>query len=863
MTMIIQRQRRRRTPTTTSTGNLLLLSLTAVFLLGCRAVVHASSSSTPSFLDLSYLHRTPTNELARAIQDSLLVSSEEGSNNNNNNNVDIDLTSSLIGKNLSEILSAFVMTLPPSSQVQSEPSSNSSKVQINDDVSTNNTNRTSSSLSTYHHQVPNNTLTRLIARRNQWTAKDATTIFNFLLQQDDADDDDVDDDDEEKDDADQIVHDEKNAPATNETAAVVPDSKDVTSETIATIHQSSKLGTSSTPSPSQRRRRRRRNRRPAFVTLDIGWNNFQSVRPIEDVLSSTSSRRPGRSNGNHGKAMNQALQQLLSNGERCPLTMKLDVCALDPSTCRAIAKGIVARYSKKSKDGEKDEDDDGTGTTIGYDDYDEMPPPLSLHLARNEAIGDPGVAALAAAIRTVASNVRKQRRRRLKKEMDGTSSQQPSDTSSQDDGNDVDETHDCDAFVVLDSLDLSGCGIGDVGVKALAIALEGHPLCVRHLDLSNNLISDEGASFLARSLTGNGGGNNKVLETLDLSHNPKVGDKGGKELALAFQEGAVQNLILRSCQLHADGAACFGRALRILAARSSPSRQQQEQQGSSSSALSGHHHVRIDLSGNPLGILRRKAKSESKYSATALKSKATATTAAYMNLIGKTVQKGLRDFGLTDGSNDDGLDTLESDDEEESRSGGKKDSDVDDNESKTTCGALAFAEAFIGEDDNDDDADEEDVSTQPSEANLYVHIGLRHCSFDTRAAEALAAVLQTSRKVHTGMNLTLDMVMNHVLEEDMVAALHGTVGYEEQLTEMADNYLEALGVLRESRERAAAAARAAAARMRAEAEMEQSWGSPVAMRSRDYDDTWEDNSGEDEWDSDADYDLPEDMDESW
>jgi hypothetical protein len=77
---------------------------------------------------------------------------------------------------------------------------------------------------------------------------------------------------------------------------------------------------------------------------------------------------------------------------------------------------------------------------------------------------------------------------------------------------------------------------------------------------------------------------------------------------------------------------------------------------------------------------------------------------------------------------------------------------------------------------------------------------------------------------------------------------------------MADNYLEALEVIRESRERAAAAARMVAERMRAEAEMEESWGSPVAMQSRDYDDTWEDNGGEDEWDSDADYDPPEDMD---
>jgi hypothetical protein len=225
-----------------------------------------------------------------------------------------------------------------------------------------------------------------------------------------------------------------------------------------------------------------------------------------------------------------------------------------------------------------------------------------------------------------------------------------------------------------------------------------------------------------------------------------------------------------------------------------------------------------------------------------------------MNLIGKTVQKGLKEFGLTDASSD-GRDTLESDDEEEEK---MDNSDEDDNESKKTCGALAFAEAFIGEDDEQSS----DEASAPNLGTLYVDIGLRHCSFDTRAAEALAAVLLESRRGRNGMKLTLDMAMNHVLEEDVVAALHGKEGYEDQLTDMADNYLEALEVLRESQQRAAAAARAAAARMRAESEREESWGSPVAMRTRNNVDRWEDDV-EDEWDSDAAYDDPENDDDTF
>jgi hypothetical protein len=56
-----------------------------------------------------------------------------------------------------------------------------------------------------------------------------------------------------------------------------------------------------------------------------------------------------------------------------------------------------------------------------------------------------------------------------------------------------------------------------------------------------------------------------------------------------------------------------------------------------------------------------------------------------MNLIGKTVQKGLKDLGLADGGN--GLDTLESDDDEEERMGKNGDENDD---SKNKWGGISL-----------------------------------------------------------------------------------------------------------------------------------------------------------------------------
>jgi hypothetical protein len=66
-----------------------------------------------------------------------------------------------------------------------------------------------------------------------------------------------------------------------------------------------------------------------------------------------------------------------------------------------------------------------------------------------------------------------------------------------------------------------------------------------------------------------------------------------------------------------------------------------------------------------------------------------------MNLIGKTVQKGLEDLGIADAA-----DTLESNDEEEADMNGEEDDDSQD-PSKAKCGALAFAGAFIHEEESD------------------------------------------------------------------------------------------------------------------------------------------------------------------
>ena len=79
--------------------------------------------------------------------------------------------------------------------------------------------------------------------------------------------------------------------------------------------------------------------------------------------------------------MNNALRRLISDSHHCPPIIRLNVCGIGigPFLCYDIAKGLL----------------------------EQSPPlPLSLYLGGNKKIGDPGAAALAAAVKTVSSQQR-------------------------------------------------------------------------------------------------------------------------------------------------------------------------------------------------------------------------------------------------------------------------------------------------------------------------------------------------------------------------------------------------------------------------------------------------------------------------
>lgn len=388
------------------------------------------------------------------------------------------------------------------------------------------------------------------------------------------------------------------------------------------------------------------------------------------------------------------------------------------------------------------------------------PPPLTLHLCGNKAIGDSGTAALAAAIRTSKG-------------------------------------------IVMNELDLSSCDVGDAGAEALSLALDS----IRVLDLSNNNISNEGAAAIGRAVT-------EETTSLDFSNNHEIGDTGVMEIAAALGRGVIRNVSLRSCQVYADGAKALGTALVAL------------------SKCKQKDPISVDLSGNPLGVLREKKKSEgNKYSASNLKSTASKTTASYMNFIGKTIRSGLKDTGL-DAFIGNSAQSGDSDDEEEEDddSRGKRDA------FKARCGAKAFASAIVVGDH------EEAEPAVVKDSRLTCHLAVRHCFLDRGGADALAAtVIQAKQRL--GVELVIDARMNPVLEEEMIEALRGED--QDTLEEMAERHMQVLETLRIAEERAVEAAVAAAARRREEAECESDYGGldldPFA-------------ADEDEYDSDAKYD---------
>jgi Leucine Rich repeat len=770
----------------------------------CCWVVEAATKSSPSekalplppppkthgvFLDLSHHPHLQAKTLANVIQSHVVDNVHD-----DNKRFSIDLSSSSVGDDgMQQILEALLTSAASTTPITTTTAANA-------------------------NAPPPLVVSLFRARMNNLSPLGATAILQAIMQSR-----------------------QKNAATTNTTGIDDTNSTHQSQQQAEEQHESSTITT-------QRRR---------IITtrsLDLSWNHFS---PDEKG----------------SKAFHRALQKLFSvaagaggpeeyddgHGGGPILELRLDCCGLGPAACRAMGKGIVNCYTTAAAAANIATlvtvlDDETTVTSnsgINSESSSKKiseslgpaaattrrppppPPPLSLSLCGNPSIGDAGAAALAAAIRTAATSIL------------------PDDNVHE---------HD-DGTNVFDELILSGCDIGDAGAEALALALEDAPAgccCVKHLDLSNNRITNKGAMAIGRALTvlQSRGINPKVV-SLDLSNNKEITDRGVSALATALGTGHLHSLSLRSCHVYADGAALFGKALLSLMSLSLDCAVSQNDKKDDEGIIV----VALDLSGNPVGILRgKKGRSDSKmgsggsmYSASRIKSKATATAASYMSLL----RKGLKDVGvdaLLGGSSS----TLESDDEaddddsKDPDGGVSSKEDNNDDPTKSPCGAKALVDSFLGQ-VNDSDNEKKKVADDKGKGrqDMCFRLGLRHCFLDHDAADALAALVVHARDTYGIEDLSLDVSMNNVLEDEMVAALQNDEKskYDSLLTEMAERHVDIRDALLEAQQRAAEA-RAAVARAR---ELEIERQREVSKRKAFFAFGDEDDGDDAIHDSDADY----------
>ena len=492
------------------------------------------------------------------------------------------------------------------------------------------------------------------------------------------------------------------------------------------------------------------------------------------------------------KQFHKSLCKLIASHQSCPSILRLNQCGLSASTCRSIGKGILKRCSEESN----------TKTNTNTQ------KPISLYLGGNPNIGDVGAASIAAALRIAH---REQQHHHHQQQQQQQQQQQYSDDNN-------DNMNHIPTSPLLETLDLSSCGITDVGAEALALALEGSPGCIQHLILSNNRISDPGAKALGNALQ-HGGSSNAGLHSLNLDSNKDIGDKGVAPLANAMERSNLHSLSIRSCSIQADGSMALGRALSRLAFLRTTTTT------TTSIPKQTNMLYNIDMSGNSLGIHRIKKEKKSSVSTRLLKSKASATTKSYMNFIGKKITGGLKDvagvdmsqYFSTSAESDDDFEDENVDEESTMDQKKNKNQDVlgfDGLESMMTsaakCGARAFVDPVMTM--NEEDETEKNINGRDP---TVVEIGMRLCSLDKGGADALAALIVKAKET-LGLDIRIDASMNAALDAEMISALdnnnnkgkgNNDIGDDMWilLQTMAKRHTDALEALRIARERAAAA----------------------------------------------------------
>ncbi|KAL4450535.1 hypothetical protein ABPG77_000891 [Micractinium sp. CCAP 211/92] len=111
------------------------------------------------------------------------------------------------------------------------------------------------------------------------------------------------------------------------------------------------------------------------------------------------------------------------------------------------------------------------------------------------------------------------------------------------------------------AVDLSGRGLGDAGLAAVAARLLVRGSHCRSLDLRRNALSIDSAALLARTLP------RSPLERLSLGGNPRLGDKGAAVLSQGLRPRFLRHgsqlraLDLSGCDIRDAGAAALARSL--------------------------------------------------------------------------------------------------------------------------------------------------------------------------------------------------------------------------------------------------------------------------------------------------------------
>ncbi len=319
--------------------------------------------------------------------------------------------------------------------------------------------------------------------------------------------------------------------------------------------------------------------------------------------------------------------------------------------------------------------------------------PSLLRFGGNNAIGDAGAVALAAALHMA-------------------------------------KVHPSCSHHVLEELDLSSCNVGDVGVEALALAVASNPGCLRRLDLSNNKISDAGATSLGKALIHANRFSDVIFENIILDNNVGISDGGAAALAEVWACGAVKSISLRSCSVQAQGTSAFGRALVSLANRNNQC-----------------HHFFLDLSGNHFGT-RKKAKKRG----AASRLRDTANT--NIIFIGKQLKGAAKRFA----SETMGI-TADSDDDEEIMGGLLEDVEGEiDSDKLLSCGGLAFAGELINS-----------TQTKAAVSRVKLSVGMRQCSLDDGAIDALSVSVVGAGNYELSIDLSMNSADDSIVHDLMDA----------------------------------------------------------------------------------------------